>query len=122
MVGGPDVGRAVDLVNGPVDVLDADHIGLVASRGRGNVRGRGRGRGFAVVPVRARPTVCVARDGRRVFQEVLFLVAATDVLRSRLVQPLKGSTSAQLQQPQLKRAVEVLRRLSGKVSAQPSSS
>ena len=92
MVGEPDVGHALDLVDGPVDVLDADHVGLVASRGRGKVRGRGPGRGLAVVPVLARPTVCVTRDVRRGFQEVLALTTARDVLRSRLVQHLKVST------------------------------
>ena len=45
-------------------------------------------------------------------QEVLALTAARDNLRSRLVQPRKVSIS------QLKRAVDVLRRLSKKVSVQ----
>ena len=91
-VGGHDVGRSVDLVDGPVDVSVADHIGLVTNRVK---RQYSWPRTWCCCcAVRARPTVCVARDGRRGSQEVLALMAARDVLRSRLVQPLKVSTLA----------------------------
>ena len=89
MGGDPDVGLAA----AAVDVPPTDHVGLVASQGRGSVRCRVCGRGVSVVPIRGRPAVCVPRDGERGVQEILALSAAKDVLKSHLAKPLKVSIS-----------------------------
>ena len=74
--------------------------------------------GLDAVSVCAHLPACEAHDSlrRRGLQEVLALNAATDVLRARLAQPLKGSASVRLQRSQLQRTAKNLRRLCGKVS------